>query len=58
MKPTVTVRVDKVYGREVIYPVCGRAQLFAQIAGTKTLTHYSLVAINALGFDVVAQAAS
>ena len=45
----ITIRCDKNYGVETFYPACERAQLFARIAGTKTLTRNTLRDIAALG---------
>lgn len=50
----LTVRVDRVYGNIVTYPVCDRAKLLAEIAGTKTLTPSSLALAERLGFQIIA----
>lgn len=50
----IEIRVDSVYGNLVVYPVCERAKLIAELAGTKTLTHASLCLAERLGFDIVA----
>lgn len=47
---TVYVRVTTVYGKEIIYPVCEKAQLFAQIAGTTSLTRSVIQKICKLGY--------
>lgn len=50
----VIVRVEKVYGREMIYPVSPAAAAIAQIAGTKTLRREDLaLARDVLGFEIV-----
>lgn len=49
---TIYVKVDKVYGKEVIYPVCDKAKYFAQIAGTVTLTRDTLKWISKLGYCI------
>lgn len=49
----IVVRVDRVYGNVVIYPVCDRAKLLAEIAGTKTLTPATLASAERMGFLVV-----
>ena len=49
---TIYVRVDKVYGKEVIYPVCDKAKCFASIAGTVTLTRDVLYIISKLGYII------
>jgi len=48
----ITIRCDKNYGVETFYPACERAQLFARIAGTKTLTRNTLRDIAALGYQI------
>jgi hypothetical protein len=52
---TITVKIKNNYGSEVIYPVCVNAQHFAEIAGTKTLTPYSITLIKSLGYRVVVE---
>jgi len=49
----IKIRVDRVYGNLVTYPVCERAKLIAELAGTKTLTHASLCLAERLGFEIV-----
>lgn len=49
----IEIRVDRVYGVLTIYPVCARAKLIAEIAGTKTLTHGALARAERLGFEIV-----
>ncbi len=51
----ITVRIANNYGNRVVYPVCQRANAFADIAGTKTLTDDVLALIQQLGFGVVVQ---
>jgi hypothetical protein len=48
----ITIRLDKNYGVLVVYPVCQQAQLFAAIAGTKTLKEKTLDQIMQLGYEV------
>jgi hypothetical protein len=48
----ITVREDKNYGIRTIYPHCEAAQIFARIAGTKTLTAHALRDIAALGYTI------
>ena len=38
----ITVQIKTVYGVEQVYPACQRSRLFAEIAGTKTLTAETL----------------
>lgn len=49
---TITVRVETYYGVTNIYPVCTKAKLFAQLAGTKTLTSETLQLIKELDYKV------
>ena len=48
----ITVRIRSVYGIETVYPACPAAELFAKIAGTKTLTRHALRDIAALGYQI------
>jgi hypothetical protein len=48
----ITVRVRDVYGCRTIYPVCADAQIFAMIAGTKTLPFWVIDKIKRLGYTV------
>ena len=49
---TIMVEVRDVYGQSKIYPVCGEAQIFAAIAGTKTLLPEDIKRIQMLGYEV------
>jgi len=53
----ITVSIKNNYGNEAIYPACERGHIFAQIAGTKTLTRETIDKIKKLGIlvDVEAQ---
>jgi hypothetical protein len=51
-KENIVVRIKTVYGVEKVYPVCAKAQLFADIAGTTTLRPSDLKAIQALGYGI------
>lgn len=51
--PTIIVMPRTEYGVERIYPVCENAQLFAMIAGQKTLTLENIKHIQALGYKVL-----
>ena len=48
------IEVRNVYGIATVYPVCEAAKLFAQIAGTKTLTHHTLALAERLGYLIEA----
>ena len=54
MTNMVEVEVKDVYGVAKYYPVCEKAQLFADIAGTKTLTVEVIKKIEALGYSIKA----
>ncbi len=49
---TVQISIRNVYGEEKAYPVNTPAQLFARIAGTKTLTRTTLVNVLAMGCTI------
>jgi len=48
----IQIRIDKNYGIETAYPVDEAAQLFAKIAGTKTLTRNTLRDVEQLGYQI------
>mgnify|MGYP000909715950 CR=1 FL=1 len=48
----ITVQVKNVYGRDLIYPVCEKARIFAEISGAQTLRPSVLERIRALGYEV------
>jgi hypothetical protein len=48
----IQVSVKSVYGNDTVYPVCEKAKLFADIAGTKTLTHATLCLIERMGYTI------
>ena len=54
MTNVIEVEVKDVYGVLKYYPLCERAQLFADIAGTKTLTLQAIKKIEALGYSIKA----
>ena len=54
MTNTIKVEVKDVYGVLKYYPLCEKAQLFADIAGTKTLTVQVIKKIEALGYSISA----
>lgn len=53
MPRKITIQVKDVYGVQTVYPMCDDAKRFAEIAGTKTLTHRTLCQIESLGFEIV-----
>lgn len=52
----ITIKIKSVYGNDVIYPVCSDARLFAELAGTKTLTNQAVNVIKNLGYTVTVEA--
>ena len=48
----ITVEIKSVYGTDKVYPVCKDAYRFACIAGTTTLTDYTISVIKRLGYSV------
>ena len=48
----ITVEIKNVYGIEPVYPACKASELFAKIAGTRTLTRHALRDIQALGYSI------
>jgi hypothetical protein len=56
MTQAITVRITNVYGQKTVYPVCETAQIFADIAGTKTLKPTTINSIKALGYTINVQA--
>ena len=51
----ITVKHRSIYGIDTFYPACPAAKLFAQIAGTKTLTRNTMRDVQALGYDIELQ---
>jgi len=49
---TLTIEQRSNYGKTTFYPVCAESKLFAQIAGTTTLTIEVLRLIKALGYTI------
>ena len=49
----IKVKLKNVYGQDLVYPVCSKAKVFAQIAGTTTLTPETLSKIMFLGYEVI-----
>jgi len=49
---TIKVQIKNIYGNDLVYPACPAAVLFAQIAGSKTLTHGTLCLIERLGYEI------
>lgn len=51
------VTIKNVYGKEMIYPANPVAQIFADIAGQKTLSRETLRHAKALGYTIEVKAA-
>ena len=49
---TITVTIGSNYGCRAIYPACHISKLFAQLAGTRTLTDRTLALVKQLGYTV------
>jgi hypothetical protein len=49
----ITVKRKNVYGNDLIYPVCDKAEGLTMLAATKTFTPYHIQVIKALGYKVV-----
>ena len=52
---SITITIKSNYGAVTAYPACPKAQAFARIAGTKTLTVDALKEIRELGFEIIQQ---
>ncbi len=48
----IQVQVKNVYGNDLVYPICRKAELFCFIAGTKTLGEQDIKHIKLLGYEV------
>ena len=46
----VLVTIKSIYGEDRIYPACKVSTTFASIAGTKTLTDYTIDQMKSLGY--------
>jgi hypothetical protein len=55
MNTTITVKITKNYGNEAIYPVCDTAKMFAEIAGTKTMSRRLIDQVKQLGYSIVVE---
>ena len=53
----IKVEIKSVYGKRLIYPVCEKAKLFANLIGQKTLgelgySEYNINSIKELGYSI------
>ena len=51
----IQVKIDKNYGKYVLYPICPQAKLFCQLAKTKTITLEMECLIKKLGYQIQEQ---
>lgn len=51
----ITIQIKTVYGEDKVYPACPKSALFAEMMGTKTLTHRALCQIERLGYEIRTQ---
>ena len=49
---TIQIEIRNVYGNETIYPANATSDIFARIAGTKTLKRETLKLAEALGYKI------
>ena len=48
----IIVSIKNVWGNELIYPICPKAKLLAELTGKVTLTPFAITKIKALGYEV------
>lgn len=51
----ITIKIERKYGRTLIYPICEKALLFAKLCRQETLTPAQIEDIKALGYIVRVQ---
>jgi hypothetical protein len=51
----ITIKIERKYGRTLIYPICPKAMLFAKLCRQETLTPGQIDDIKALGYTVRVQ---
>jgi hypothetical protein len=52
LEQEITIEIKNVYGEDKAYPVCDKAKLFTEIAGTRTLRPADLNYIQQLGYKI------
>lgn len=52
MNTQILIELRDVYGETKAYPANDQAKLFAEMLGTKTLTHRNMCLIERLGFTI------
>lgn len=55
MTQDITIKIERKYGRTLIYPICPKALLFAKLCRQETLTTGQIEDIKALGYTVKVQ---
>lgn len=48
----IFVKIKNNYGRDIVYPDCETSNIFASLAGTKTLSESDLALIEKLGYSI------
>ncbi len=48
----IEVEIKSVYGKYLLYPICEKAKIFADLVGTKTLSARDIGRIKKLGYTV------
>jgi hypothetical protein len=48
----IIVGVQRIAGKDAFVPICPKAKTFAELAGTKTITHSAMGKIRFLGYTV------
>ncbi len=51
----ITIKIERKYGRTLIYPICPKAMLFAKLCRQETLTPSQIEDIKCLGYTVRVQ---
>ena len=47
----LTIEIKNVYGNELIYPVCEKAQKLVNLTGQKTFSKYAISTLKSLGYS-------
>jgi hypothetical protein len=55
---TITIKIKNVYGNDLLYPICNKAQLFTKMLGKKTLGTQDIANIQKLGYAITIQTPS
>ena len=51
-KMKLIVKIKNVYGKDLIYPVCNKAQVFTNLMNKKTMDNYYIRKIKELGYTI------